>query len=660
MRLLTFSSILLLASAAHAVPCPPDKPVLFVVQDKSGSMNQPPDPTACSTCPTKWTSAKSAVATLTNQFQGAFRFGLMLYPYDTTTFNCTTGTVMSSVPSTPAQVAATLNAATPGGGTPTAASLQAARTYLQSQALNTPAYVLLITDGLPNCNLALDANTCTASTPGCSNNSCGLGSKDCLDDQGTIQAATDLKNAGFKVYVVGFGTSVTSGNNKTVLDNIASAGGTTSAFSANNQAALNSALSAIGYNAATCCNDLCTQGAAVCNANGELESCVMDPMLGCTVWQTQACPSQSYCSGGACVSCTNACTAGATQCVGSSAQQCVVGTYGCTEWQEQDDCTFGEQCQAGQCQSCQSCTEGASRCNGQNSEVCVKDAATGCTSWKLTACTSGSTCSMGACTVCNTTCTEGAQRCDGKTAEACVVDAAGCTSWQAQMTCSDFCSGGACGSCGTTCAIGDTRCNGASIETCTTDAHGCNTWVAQSTCAATEYCADGRCEGCRTQCPPSSRRCSAEGIEECQVEATGCTEWVEVQACAVDEGCVSGVCVAQCKDVCTAGQRKCGPSGDPLVCEKGPAGCTVWVSDPRCSAGAVCVDGLCAAECEPSDAFSCHPDEACEDRGGHLVCVPHDGDQPRIKSGCGCNAADPSALGVLLLVLGGLTVRRRR
>lgn len=646
----------LVSLPAFAAPCPADKPVLFIVQDKSGSMNQVPDP-ACTTCPTKWASSKSAVGQLTQKFQGAFRFGVQLYPQASTTFNCTTGTTVMPVPSTGTQIDTAYANAVPGGGTPTAASLDAARSYLTSLNLTEPAYVLLITDGLPNCNLSLDASTCTATTPGCENNSCGLGSKDCLDDQQTIQAAAALKNAGFKVYVVGFGTQVTSGNNKTVLDQIAQAGGTVTSYSANNQAALDSALSQVGYNAATCCNDVCTQGAAVCTSTGEREVCQMDTALGCTNWVKETCPNRSSCQGGVCTPCSDQCTLGAMACQGASAQQCVTGPYGCTVWTEVDTCTFGEVCQSGACNTCQTCQAGATRCNGQNSETCVQDATTGCTSWTTTTCTQGSACSAGQCKVCNTTCTAGAQRCAGRTPESCVADAYGCTSWQPQAMCADFCSGGACGTCGTTCAIGDTRCNGSTVESCTTDPHGCNTWVPTQTCADGEYCTGQSCSACPTTCTPGARQCSGAGIQECQVAATGCTEWAAVQTCGVDEGCLDGVCVEACKNACADGERSCSAAGDPLFCKLAPSGCTVWVAESACALGQVCSAGTCQKACDPSDAFSCAPEEACEDQGGQMVCMP--GHPQKVKPGCGCASTDAAGLALIALLAFAALPRRR-
>src|SRR3990167_1290933 len=148
---------LLAAPAALAVPCA-ELPVLFIVQDKSGSMNFAPDgTTATAANPSKWSIARQVVPALASNFNNRFRFGAAMYPTSTTTFNCTTGTVVTPIADTTTGITSAYNAAVPGGGTPTAASLLAVRTHLLAQGLTTPAHVLLITDGLPNCNTSLDA-----------------------------------------------------------------------------------------------------------------------------------------------------------------------------------------------------------------------------------------------------------------------------------------------------------------------------------------------------------------------------------------------------------------------------------------------------------------------------------------------------------------------
>ena len=287
-----------LSGTAVAASCS-ELPVLFVVQDKSGSMNFDPNgqtPTAAS--PSKWSSAQSVVPALATQFTNRFRFGAMMYPAETSQFNCTTGVVKTQVSDDASAIGRSYTAALAGGGTSTAASLTAAKAYLLGLRLTTPAYVLLITDGLPNCNESLNVNTCTATTPGCENNKCDLGAKDCLDNQAATSAAAALFASNIRVFVVGFDPSLTTGNNLSVLNAIASAGGTTRAYTATNKAQLAAALNLIALNTATCCKDACTANARQCGADGTAQHCEFDAAIGCTVWASQTCESGKTCASG--------------------------------------------------------------------------------------------------------------------------------------------------------------------------------------------------------------------------------------------------------------------------------------------------------------------------------------------------------------------------
>ncbi|MCA2981111.1 MAG: VWA domain-containing protein, partial [Myxococcaceae bacterium] len=391
---LLFASLLVSAAAA-AQPCG-DLPVLYIVQDKSGSMAaSPTGGAATSANPSKWSIASQVVPQVAAQFGNQFRYGVMMYPGASTNFACTTGITVQAVPATAAQVASAYAAVGPGGGTPTAASLQQARTVLQGISTTAPKHVLLITDGLPNCNNALNPATCAATTPGCQNTStcsgstcCGLGAKDCLDNQATVAAAAALFGQGIKVYVVGFDQSLTGGNNKAVLDAVAAAGGTGTAYVASNRAALTGALNQIAQQTATCCQNACAAGAARCTSSGGREECRLDPATMCTNWFGSTCPPMSVCTGGGCQACTNQCTLGAVQCSGSSVRTCVAGPGGCTQWQTTDTCSYGEVCSNGSCGSCTACAMGASRCTATGVETCDWDVLSGCTRRSPRACPS--------------------------------------------------------------------------------------------------------------------------------------------------------------------------------------------------------------------------------------------------------------------------------
>ncbi|MBE2250416.1 MAG: hypothetical protein IAE78_12810 [Myxococcus sp.] len=606
----------LVASAALAQPCT-ELPILFIVQDKSGSMaGAPSGGAATASNPSKWSIASQVVPQMAAQFANRFRYGVMMYPGASTSFACTTGSVVQSVPGTAAQVTAAFSASGPGGGTPSAASLSAARSYLQTLSTTAPIHVLLITDGMPNCNLALDPATCATTTAGCLNTStcagsscCGLGAKDCLDDQGTVAAATALRALGIKTWVVGFDQALTGGNNKAVLDAVAAAGGTGSAYVASNQAALTTALNQIAQNTSTCCQNACTQGANRCAANGQREECRLDATTQCTNWVGTTCPPMSACTNGACVSCTNQCTLGASQCTSNTERTCVTGAGGCTEWRTVKTCGYGEVCNGATCGTCQACSMGASRCTASGVEECQWSILSGCTQWVQRACPSGSVCTNGSCASCNSTCTAGATRCTGRNVETCVADASGCTSWQFSQTCSTFCSGGACGTCGTSCTTGAMRCNGNGIETCGTDVNSCPVWGPAQSCPPNNHCANGNCVACATTCTQGAIRCTAGGaVETCQLQATGCRAWVTSSQCDVGAGerCDMGYCIPPCQNACTSGARQC-TDKNVRRCEVGPTGCTIWRDEPNCRSGTRCIAGDCFEPCGTDELETCAP-----------------------------------------------------
>jgi hypothetical protein len=122
----------------------------------------------------------------------------------------------NSAPAIQAQIANV----SPANNTPTAAAMTAATAYLQTVADSSNKVMLLATDGAPNC---------------------GGGSATNSDLQGTVDAITAAKSAGFLVYVIGLGPSV--GN----LDIFAQAGGTGTYYPAASPADLAGALASITH-----------------------------------------------------------------------------------------------------------------------------------------------------------------------------------------------------------------------------------------------------------------------------------------------------------------------------------------------------------------------------------------------------------------------------
>jgi hypothetical protein len=228
------------------VATPREVSILLVI-DESGSMTEKPAGFTVD----KWSALKTALGGALSAVKNDIAFGLELFPYPADPKNpipvsCTTnccempaapginipiGPGVTSVP----KIVSAIGATSPGGGTPTALALQRALDYFKSGGganLGGDRYVLLATDGGPNCNdtLVCDATTCTTNLDGkctvtnagnCCDPSFG-GASRCLDDGATKAAIDALGAAGVKTFVVGIPGSEAY---KSFLDAFAQAGG---------------------------------------------------------------------------------------------------------------------------------------------------------------------------------------------------------------------------------------------------------------------------------------------------------------------------------------------------------------------------------------------------------------------------------------------------
>jgi hypothetical protein len=194
--------------------------VLLVI-DKSGSMAEVPAGFATD----KWTAMKTALAAALGPVKGVISFGLEMFPFDPTMripiLSCgaaccamPTGAAAINIPVEPGTAAlpkilGAVASQDPGGATPMAAALKEALAYYTTGAgfqLQGGKYVVLATDGAPNCNAAA---------------TCGTGVQ-CLDDSATTTQIAALKIAGVSTFVIGIPGSESY---STVLDAFADAGG---------------------------------------------------------------------------------------------------------------------------------------------------------------------------------------------------------------------------------------------------------------------------------------------------------------------------------------------------------------------------------------------------------------------------------------------------
>ena len=189
---------------------------LLLVVDKSGSMRDP-----LADGDVKWPVMRDALTTVVEQYQNGIRFGLMLYPNDD---ECATGSVRAQVAmqNAPA-ITGELDGTFPDGGTPTHTTLAAAGAYYSGVSSPGDRYVLLATDGEPNCGDPNDTEAPTVTE--------------------SIDAITALRGASIMTFVLGFGGNVN--NHPDTLQAMAAAGGTGDYFAANSPEELATALDAI-------------------------------------------------------------------------------------------------------------------------------------------------------------------------------------------------------------------------------------------------------------------------------------------------------------------------------------------------------------------------------------------------------------------------------
>jgi len=182
-----------------------------VVLDKSGSMNQLPDGTVCprdggsTSCGpmSKWPQMTAAINQVVKQTETSIRWGLELFPDDNDGCSVTTVPVVTIDNMNSAAVAAAMTSEPNAGRTPTRAALVNAGTYLMTVPDANPKFVLLATDGLPNCAPA------------------GINSA-ILDTDGSILAVKNLVAMGIQVFVIGIGSVLEA---QTTLTAMAVAGG---------------------------------------------------------------------------------------------------------------------------------------------------------------------------------------------------------------------------------------------------------------------------------------------------------------------------------------------------------------------------------------------------------------------------------------------------
>jgi hypothetical protein len=211
-----------------------DPPNLYFVLDRSASMQED----------SKWRTIVTVVTSLVIDLGPRANVGAAVFP-DPHYNSCAPGIEVAplhrgdapagTAGPTATALLAELGGIMANGGTPTAATLNALAPALSKAPGKT--YVILATDGGPNCNATADCDasqcelniedTSSACTTSDTDNCCADpnygDSLSCLDSQPTLQAVTAIAQSGIPVYVVGVPGSAPYA---ALLDELAYAGGT--------------------------------------------------------------------------------------------------------------------------------------------------------------------------------------------------------------------------------------------------------------------------------------------------------------------------------------------------------------------------------------------------------------------------------------------------
>lgn len=226
--------------------------LVFVV-DRSGSMNLG----APGYAGTRWEGVVGAVQTVSTALEQRIALGLAMYPSLDSNECGTTEPYLDPVFDNGEEVSQMLGDffSAPAGATPTASALRDVRDWHEANPTDRKRAVLLATDGAPNCNSTLDANTCLCSS---GDDQCATSGEAylCLDDAASVAAVADLTALGLDTYIIGIPGVENFG---WVLDNMAIAGGTTRHYLARDYEALEAAVVDIARRAGGCTVEVADQ-----------------------------------------------------------------------------------------------------------------------------------------------------------------------------------------------------------------------------------------------------------------------------------------------------------------------------------------------------------------------------------------------------------------
>ena len=218
-------------------------------------------PCNTSVCPTRWSELQGAMGPFLSESGKLVRFGLTTYPAPPTSNPGEPSWVQLCAPAAAGESvrlpiptgldsdeqlqvhANSLNtilqeipnsgAKRPTGGTPTGGSLRFTASLLTGDPEERDQIIILLTDGLPNCNEFNEYNggqpeqcRCTLEAKSqCVEPKSPYYQRGCLDKNSSVAAVQELKERKISTIVIGFGAETSAGDGPSVLNEMANAGG---------------------------------------------------------------------------------------------------------------------------------------------------------------------------------------------------------------------------------------------------------------------------------------------------------------------------------------------------------------------------------------------------------------------------------------------------
>ncbi len=219
---------------------PPD---VLIIQDKSGSMNNDDNDSSCNNggCGTnsKWSQMSAALTQVVTNTDSQINWGLKFFS-DNNACDASGAPVVGIGANNGGMIANVIAMTSANGNTPTRDAVTTGASYLAGVQDTNPKYIMLATDGLPNCPVGC----ASMSKP---NNSC-TNTDNQSEDAAATMAIGNALSSGIKTFVIGVGSVPTAAN---TLNQFAMAGGlaqtgaATSYYAATDPASLEAALNAL-------------------------------------------------------------------------------------------------------------------------------------------------------------------------------------------------------------------------------------------------------------------------------------------------------------------------------------------------------------------------------------------------------------------------------